>query len=65
MSTTSARFIIDREVSKEIFERYDIKDLENKRRYYLANIVNPEDHVVEKVLIDKLRTIHFQKDKHK
>ena len=36
MSTGTARFIIDREVSPDLLEKYDIKDLENKGRYYLA-----------------------------
>jgi hypothetical protein len=30
MSTGTARFIIDREISPDILEKYDIKDLENK-----------------------------------
>lgn len=64
MSTGTARFIIDREVDPGILEKYDIKELENKGRYYLARIVNKEGEVAETVLIDKLnRSIHFQKAK--
>jgi len=64
MSTGTARFIIEREVDPAILERYNIKELENKGRYYLAKIVNQAGEVTETVLIDKLnRSIHFQKAK--
>ena len=66
MSTGTARFIIDREVGADILEKYDIKELENKGRYYLAKIINQDGGVVDTVLIDKLnRSIHFQKAKFK
>ena len=66
MSTGTARFIIDREISTDLLEKYDIKDLENKGRYYLAKIVNQDGDVVDTVLIDKLnRSIHFQKARFK
>ena len=64
MSTGTAGFIIDREVNPDLLEKYDIKDMENKGRYYLAKIVNQEGEVADTVLIDKLnRSIHFQKAK--
>ena len=64
MSTGTARFIIDREVDPTTLEKYNIKELENKGRYYLAKIVNQDGEVAETVLIDKLnRSIHFQKAK--
>lgn len=64
MSTGTARFIIDREISSELLEKYNIKDLENKGRYYIAKIVNQDGEVADTVLIDKLnRSIHFQKTK--
>jgi hypothetical protein len=64
MSTGTARFIIDREVDPTTLENYNIKELENKGRYYLAKIVNQDGQVTETVLIDKLdRSIHFQKAK--
>ena len=64
MSTGTARFIIDREIGKDVLEKYDIKDLENKGLFYLAKIVNQDGRVTDTVLIDKLnRSIHFQKDK--
>lgn len=66
MSTGTARFIIDREISSELLEKYNIKDLENKGRYYLAKIVNQDGEVADTVLVDKLnRSIHFQKAKFK
>ena len=66
MSTGTARFIIDREVSPDMLEKYDIKDLENKGRYYLAKIVNQDGEVTDTVLVDKLnRSIHFQRAKFK
>ena len=66
MSTGTARFIIDREVGPDLLENYDVKDIENKGRYYLAKIVSQEGEVAETVLIDKLnRSIHFQKAKFK
>ncbi len=48
----------------DILEKYNIKELENKGRYYLAKIANQDGQVAETVLIDKLnRSIHFQKAK--
>jgi hypothetical protein len=66
MSTGTARFIIDRKVTADVLEKYEIKDLENKGRYYLAKIVDPDGNVTDTVLIDKMnRTVHFQKGKFK
>jgi len=66
MSTGTARFIINRGINSEHLEKYNIKDLENKGRYYLAKIVNKDGEVADTVLIDKLnRSIHFQHAKFK
>jgi hypothetical protein len=66
MSTGTARFIIDRKVTADVLEKYEIKDLENKGRYYLAKIVDLDGQVTDTVLIDKLnRIVPFQKDKFK
>lgn len=66
MSTGTARFIIDREVSKDILEKFEIKELENKGHYYIAKIVNQKGDAADTVLIDKLnRSIHLQKAKFK
>ena len=62
MSTGTARFIIDRRVSGDILKKYEISDLENQGRYYLAKIVDKDGKVTDTVLIDKMnRTVHFQK----
>ena len=62
MSTGTARFIIDRKVSGDILKKYEIKDMQNQGRYYLAKIVDREGKVTDTVLIDKMnRTVHFQK----
>jgi hypothetical protein len=64
MSTGTARFIIDRKVTGDVLKKYEIKDLENKGRYYLAKIVDPDGSVTDTVLIDKMnRTVHFEKGK--
>jgi hypothetical protein len=64
MSTGTARFIIDRKVTADVLEKYEVKDLENKGRYYIAKIVEPDGKVTDTVLVDKLsRTVHFQKGK--
>ena len=66
MSTGTARFIIDRKVTGDVLEKYDIKDLENKGRYYLAKIVDSDGNVKDTVLIDKMnRTVHFEKGQFK
>jgi len=66
MSTATARFIIDREVGQDQLENYDIKDVANKGRYYLAKIVDQDGKVTNTVLVDKLsRSIHFQKGTNK
>ena len=66
MSTGTARFIIDRKVTADVLEKYEIKDLENKGRYYLAKIVDSDGNITDTVLIDKMnRTVHFEKGKFK
>lgn len=66
MSTGTARFIIDRKITADVLKKYEVKDLENMGRYYLAKIVEPDGRVTDKVLINKLsRTIHFEKGKFK
>ena len=42
---------------------YDIKDLQNQGRYYIAKIVEPPGKVVARLLVDKLNgTVHFPKN---
>jgi len=62
MSTATARFIIDREIGRDQLEKYDIKDIANKGRYYLAKIIDQDGRITDTVLIDKLsRSIHLHK----
>ena len=66
MSTGTARFIIDRKVTGDVLQKYEVQDLENKGRYYLAKIVDSDGNVTDTVLIDKTnRTVHFEKGKFK
>jgi len=54
----------DREVGRDQFDKYDIKDIVNKGRYYLAKILDQNGRITDTVLIDKLsRTVHFQNGK--
>lgn len=65
MSTTTARFIIERNVSEKIGELFDVKDLVNTGRYYIAKIVRPDGSVIEQLLVDKQNcTIHFPRGKY-
>jgi len=53
MSTGTARIVIDREVGRRISEKYDVQGIDNKGRYYVATIVQKEDHTIATLLIDK------------
>ena len=65
MSTTTARFIIERNVGEKIGEKFDVKDLTNTGRYYIAKIVRPDGSVIEQLLVDKQNcTVHFPKGKY-
>ena len=65
MSTTTARFIIERNVGERIGEIFDVKDLTNTGRYYIAKIVRPDGSVIEQLLVDKQNcTVHFPKGRY-
>ena len=65
MSTVTARFIIERNVGEKIGEKFDVKDLTNTGRYYIAKIVRPDGSVIEQLLVDKQNcTVHFPKGKY-
>ena len=53
MSTATARFIIERDVGETIGEDFDVADLTNTGRYYIAKIVRPDGSVIERLLVDK------------
>ena len=60
MSTATARFIIERDVGEKIGEIFDVKDLTNTGRYYIAKIVRPDGSVIEQLLVDKQNCkVHF------
>ena len=65
MSTATARFIIERNVGEKIGEIFDVKDLKNTGRYYIAKIVRPDGSVIEQLLVDKQNCmVHFPKGKY-
>ncbi len=53
MSTGTARIIIEREVSQAIGEKFNIDQVKNKGRYYLAKIVRPDGRPIQRLLVDK------------
>jgi hypothetical protein len=53
MSTGTARIIIEREVSRQVSEAFDISQVENKGRYYIAKIVRPDGSSIQRLLVDK------------
>lgn len=65
MSTATARFIIERDIGERIDELFDIKDLTNTGRYYIAKIVRPDGSVIARLLVDKQNCkIHFPRGKY-
>jgi hypothetical protein len=66
MSTATARFIIERDVGERIGELFDVKDLTNTGRDYIAKIVRPDGSVIERLLVDKQNCkVHFPKGKYR
>lgn len=66
MSTATARFIIERNVGEKIGELFDVKDLKNTGRYYIAKIVRPDGSIIEQLLVDKQNcTVHFPKGRYR
>ena len=53
MSTGTARIIIEREVSQAFEEKFNIDQLKNKGRYYMAKIVRPDGSTIQRLLVDK------------
>lgn len=65
MSTATARFIIERNAGEKIGEEFDVADLTNTGRYYIAKIVRPDGSVIERLLVDKQNCkVHFPKGKY-
>ena len=53
MSTGTARIIIEKQVSRQISEKFNISPVENKGRYYVAKIVRPDGSPIQRLLVDK------------
>ena len=53
MSTGTARIIIEREMSREFQEKFNIGQVENQGRYYLAKIVRQDGSIIQRLLVDK------------
>jgi len=53
MSTATARIAIDRKLRKKIIEDYDLLDLADKGRYYVAKAHSKDGQWLNELLIDK------------
>jgi len=63
MSSATARIVIEKNLPENFKDLYDIQDLQNQGRYYIAKIVESPGKVVARLLVDKLNgTVHFPKN---
>lgn len=53
MGTATARFIINRHLGGDQWEKYGLKELKNTGRYYFARLIEKDGKVIDEVLIDK------------
>jgi len=53
MGSATARILIDRHLDDDVWEKYDLKELKNTGRYYIAKIVSADGKLIDEVLIDK------------
>lgn len=53
MGTATARIIIKRHLDDDQWKKYEILDLKNTGRYYIARLVEKDGTVIDEVLIDK------------
>jgi hypothetical protein len=64
MSTATARIAISRKLRKKIVEDYDLLDLADKGRYYVAKAYSKDGHWLNELLIDKqtgnIQLVHRQ-----
>jgi hypothetical protein len=44
---------IEREINRTIPEKFNISPVENKGRYYVTKIVQPDGSSIQKLLLDK------------
>ena len=66
MSTATARFVIERNVPEDFADRWDVKELANKGRYYVARVVDPDGKLIDELLVDKQNgSVHFLKGRYR
>ena len=53
MSTATARIAIGKKLRKKIMEDYDLLELADKGRYYVAKACSKDGHWLNELLIDK------------
>ena len=53
MSTGTARIIIEKEMGRELQEKFNIDQVKNQGRYYLAKIVRHDGSIIQRLLVDK------------
>jgi hypothetical protein len=53
MSTATARITIDRKLRKKILEDYDLVELADKGRYYVAKAYSKDGQWLNELLVDK------------
>jgi hypothetical protein len=63
MSSATARIVIEKNLPENYKDIYDIKELQNQGRYYIAKIIESPGKVFARFLVDNLNgTVHFPKD---
>ena len=53
MSTGTARIVIENELGDAVAQQYNIDQLENQGRYYLAKIIRLDGSPIQRLLVDK------------
>ena len=49
----TARIVIEQEMQRSLDEDFDIKEVENQGRYYVARIVRHDGTTLQRLLVDK------------
>lgn len=53
MSSGTARIVIEQELNRSLHEEYNIEQVENQGRYYMARIVRPDGTTLQRLIVDK------------
>ena len=53
MSSGTARIVIERELNRSLGEEFNIEQVENQGRYYVARIVRHDGTTLQRLLVDK------------